>query len=102
AGIAVIAAGLAASYALVKRSGISPDHPLMHILAGDRWHILGLYALASVCAPVVEETMFRGALFHHLRARWGWPIAAPIVAFIFAIVHPQGWVAVPVLGAASL
>src|SRR5262249_59937285 len=75
---------------------------IVHLLRGDRWHVLGLYALASVFAPVIEETMFRGALFHHLRRRWGWGVSAPIVALLFAIVHPQGWVAVPALGSIAI
>lgn len=102
AGIVVMIAGFLVTYALMKRTGIQPEHPLIHMLEGNRWHVLGLYMLVSVFAPVMEETMFRGALFHHLRRRWGWAISAPIVAFIFAIIHPQGWVAVPVLGSIAL
>jgi len=102
AGIVVMIAGFFVTYLLMKRTGVSPEHPLIHILQGDWWHVLGLYALVSVFAPVMEETMFRGALFHHLRRRWGWAISAPIVAFIFAIIHPQGWVAVPVLGSIAI
>ena len=102
AGIVVMIVGFILTYVLIARSGISPEHPLVHILQGDRWHVLGLYALVSVFAPVIEETMFRGALFHHLRRRWGWAITAPIVSFIFAIIHPQGWVAVPVLGSIAV
>jgi membrane protease YdiL (CAAX protease family) len=102
AGIVVMIAGFLVTYLLVKRTGISPEHPLIHILQGNIWHVLGLYALVSVFAPLMEETMFRGALFHHLRGRWGWAISAPIVAFIFAVIHPQGWVAVPVLGSIAI
>jgi len=97
AGIVLMIVGLLLSYVLIVRSGISPEHPIVHLLQGDRWHILGLYALASVFAPVIEETMFRGVLFHHLRRRWAWGISAPLVSLLFAIVHPQGWVALPVL-----
>ena len=102
AGIVVMAVGIAITYLLVKQTGLSPEHPLINMLQGDRWHILGLYGLVAIFAPVMEETMFRGALFHHLRRRWGWAISAPIVAFIFAIIHPQGWVAVPALGSIAL
>ena len=102
AGIIVMIGGFFVTYLLMKRTGVSPEHPLIHILQGNVWHVLGLYALVSVFAPVMEETMFRGALFHHLRRRWGWAVSAPIVAFIFAIIHPQGWVAVPVLGSIAL
>jgi membrane protease YdiL (CAAX protease family) len=101
-GLVVVVAGFLVTYLLVKRTGISPEHPLIHILQGNIWHVLGLYALVSVFAPFMEETMFRGALFHHLRRRWGWAISALIVAFIFAVIHPQGWVAVPVLGSIAI
>jgi membrane protease YdiL (CAAX protease family) len=53
---------------------------------------------AVVAAPVMEETFFRGALFAHLRSRWRWLVAGPLVGFIFAAIHPQGWTAIPVLG----
>jgi membrane protease YdiL (CAAX protease family) len=102
AGLVVVVAGFLVTYLLVKRTGISPEHPLIYILQGNIWHVLGLYALVSVFAPFLEETMFRGALFHHLRRRWGWAISALTVAFIFAVIHPQGWVAVPVLGSIAI
>jgi len=102
AGLVVVTAGFLVTYFLMKRTGISPQHPLVQMLQGSRWHVLGLYLLVSVFAPLMEETMFRGALFHHLRGRWGWAVSAPIVAFIFAIIHPQGWVAVPVLGSIAI
>ena len=102
AGLVVVAVGLFITAALAKWSGGTPQHPITQMLSGDRWHILALYATACVFAPVMEETMFRGALFHHLRSRWRWVFSAPIVAGIFAIIHPQGWVALPVLGAIAL
>jgi membrane protease YdiL (CAAX protease family) len=56
-------------------------------------------------APLVEETMFRGALYRHLReASAGWGRVSSVVvstflsSFLFAVIHPQGWLAVPVLG----
>jgi membrane protease YdiL (CAAX protease family) len=81
----------------VEASGAKPDHPLMHMLEGDRLHVLFLYGLASIFAPMLEETMFRGALFHHLRRRWGWLFSACVVSFLFAAIHPQGWSVVPAL-----
>jgi len=102
AGLVVMIVGFLVTFLLMNRTGSSPEHPLIHILQGSRWHVLGLYALVSVFAPVMEETMFRGALFHHMRRKWGWAISAPVVAFVFAIIHPQGWVAVPVLGSIAI
>ncbi|MEC9372363.1 MAG: type II CAAX endopeptidase family protein, partial [Planctomycetota bacterium] len=59
--------------------------------------ILQTYLLAAVWAPVVEETLFRGAFYHHLRGRLAPIGAALLVAFVFAIIHPQGLIAVPAL-----
>jgi membrane protease YdiL (CAAX protease family) len=60
--------------------------------------------LACVAAPIVEETMFRGVLFRHLREMGRfWPrfgalmFAAVVNSLIFAAIHPQGLVGIPVL-----
>ena len=65
---------------------------------------LQVILLARVIAPIVEETMFRGVLYRHLREAshaWRWLpsviFSGTVSSFIFAIVHPQGIVAVPVL-----
>jgi membrane protease YdiL (CAAX protease family) len=59
--------------------------------------VLQLYALAALYAPIVEEIMFRGALYHHVRARLPWWLAAVAVGVLFAAIHPQGWVGIPML-----
>ncbi|MFC1758649.1 lysostaphin resistance A-like protein [Planctomycetota bacterium] len=82
-----------------------PSHPIIQWATES-----GLFAkcmilfLASGIAPVLEETMFRGFLYRHLRDASGrWRRFVSIIAsagfssFIFAIIHPQGWVAVPTL-----
>jgi membrane protease YdiL (CAAX protease family) len=46
--------------------------------------------------------MFRGLLFHHLRRRWSWLVSSLIVSGIFAMLHPQGWVAIPALSSIAL
>jgi membrane protease YdiL (CAAX protease family) len=63
-----------------------------------------LVIVACVAAPIVEETMFRGVLYRHLRGMTaGWRTALSAIAsgtvagFIFAVIHPQGFVAVPAL-----
>lgn len=102
AGLPVIAVGIIVTAILVKLSGLSGAHPVNEtITKGSGWIIL-VFALASIWAPVTEELMFRGALFAHLRERFGWWISAPVVAVVFAIIHPQGWVALPALGAIAL
>jgi membrane protease YdiL (CAAX protease family) len=103
AGLVVVVPGFFVSYLLVRASGTDASHPIVtEILSGSRWQLLGLYGVACIVAPASEETMFRGILFHHLRSRWNWPISAVIVSFLFAILHPQGWAAVPALAAIAL
>ncbi len=96
--------GVGLSLVLIKIAGAHPSHPIAGWIeeGGGWWHILALYGVACVLAPVLEETMFRGALFHHLRRRWSWLPSALLVAFIFAIIHPQGWTLVPGLGAVAM
>jgi membrane protease YdiL (CAAX protease family) len=88
----------------------TPSHPIMEVISkADFWMIAQLLFLASVVAPLVEETMFRGVLHRHLReatGRWGgflsFLVSAAIVSFLFAAVHPQGFVAIPPLMALAL
>jgi membrane protease YdiL (CAAX protease family) len=91
---------------LSRRAGLDlhPDHPLVGIaLAGHGWmHWLILISVASGFAPIVEETMFRGALFHHLRGWWTWPAAALVGGLVFAALHPQGLSAIPPLCAMAI
>jgi membrane protease YdiL (CAAX protease family) len=87
-----------------------PSHPIIQELIQPNWAVrIQLLMLASIAAPIVEETMFRGVLFRHLRdatRRWGSVIsiamATAVNSFIFAIIHPQGWVAVPALMALAV
>jgi membrane protease YdiL (CAAX protease family) len=118
----ILAVGLVVTLILAKLSGMPglglladasndfrvPDtagHPIVGVVAGGSWYQrLIILWLASFVAPVVEETMFRGVLYRHLRELTG--VAGPwvsvafsgtVVSFIFAVIHPQGLVAVPVL-----
>ncbi|MGD9690458.1 MAG: lysostaphin resistance A-like protein [Phycisphaerales bacterium] len=78
-------------------------HPIGALLAGaDFWMLVAIASLAVVWAPLVEESIFRGALYHHLRARLHWTVAGLTQAVLFAAVHPQGWVAIPALGSIGL
>jgi membrane protease YdiL (CAAX protease family) len=82
-----------------------PSHPIVEVVArADVLARLEVLFLACVVAPLVEETMFRGVLYRHLReatSRWGsvWSflVSATVVSFLFAVIHPQGLIAVPVL-----
>jgi membrane protease YdiL (CAAX protease family) len=97
--IPFIAVGLAISAILIRVTGTTPSSSIIRYLHGN---MLGLYAIVCVYAPVLEETMFRGALFHYLRGRWSWPMSAALVSLIFAMIHPQGWVAVPALAGIAM
>ena len=82
-----------------------PGHPIQEdIMSGNQFTIFFVFISACVAAPIVEETMFRGVLLRHLRD-WtsGWQVWASIVfaslvnGIIFASIHPQGLVGIPVL-----
>jgi membrane protease YdiL (CAAX protease family) len=80
-------------------------HPIFEWIAhGSFWDRVQLVVLASVVAPLVEETMFRGVLHRHLRdlscgagAVVSVLFSGLVVSTIFAVIHPQALVAVPVL-----
>jgi membrane protease YdiL (CAAX protease family) len=82
-----------------------PSHPAVgYVIGPDWWERLQVLLLASVIAPIVEETMFRGVLYRHLReASAGLGLilsvlfSATLVSFVFAVIHPQGLEAVPIL-----
>jgi len=82
-----------------------PAHPIITDLAqGHWWAKVQVLFVAVVAAPIVEETMFRGVLYRHLRdasAPMGIVLSIVLSTFIntlvFAVIHPQGWVAMPAL-----
>jgi membrane protease YdiL (CAAX protease family) len=82
-----------------------PAHPVvLSVAQGDIWVRLQVLLLACVVAPLVEETMFRGVLYRNLREAtcrlgrgWSFLVSATVVSFLFAAVHPQGLVGIPVL-----
>ena len=67
-------------------------HPIVPILtqAPDNFKIALIFFLAVVCAPIIEEIMFRGALYGWLRTRSSATASVVISSLIFAAVHPQG------------
>jgi len=102
AGLVFVAVGALITLMLVRATGARPSSPVVEELQSSPWHIVGVFAAACIVAPILEETMFRGVLFHHLRERWRWIVSAPLTAVIFAAVHPQGWAAIPVLSAIAI
>ncbi len=85
-------------------------HPAAEQLAvGTWWQRAQLLLLACVIAPIVEEFAFRGLLYRHLRDATGAMrlgssvlLSAVLSSVLFALLHPQGWMAVPVLTAIAM
>lgn len=84
-------------------SGWAPVHPAAEWLAdASPWQRVQLILLACVVAPLVEETVFRGLLYRHLREATGVMrkgsgvvVSAGISAVLFAFLHPQGLLTIP-------
>jgi len=99
AGLPIVALGAAITFALIKFTHAEqPIHPIAGETGGGILGALLLYLAAAVLAPLMEETLFRGMLYHHVRSKLPWVISALLVGLIFASIHPQGWAAIPVLG----
>jgi membrane protease YdiL (CAAX protease family) len=83
----------------------SPSHPIVESIGDGAWLVwLKMFFVASIVAPIVEEIMFRGVLYRHLRdATVKWRVATSVLlsggvsSLVFAIIHPQGIFGVPVL-----
>jgi membrane protease YdiL (CAAX protease family) len=88
----------------------APGHPIVFWAGRASWWVwLEVLFVASVVAPIVEETMFRGVLYRHLRSASSALrpalsvfLSAIVVSFLFAVIHPQGFLAVPMLMALAL
>jgi membrane protease YdiL (CAAX protease family) len=83
----------------------TPTHPIVDKVLHSGWQgwVQAVF-LASVVAPLMEETMFRGVLYRHMReataglSRWlSVILSALVVSFVFAALHPQGLLAIPLL-----
>lgn len=97
AALPLLAAGMIAASWIMKFTGEFPSHPIVDVFAGDGWAKFGAIMLAVVWAPVSEEVMFRGLLFPGLSAWMRWLLGMLMSAFVFAVIHPQGWAGVPAI-----
>ena len=75
--------------------GVDPAksaHPIIPLISEtqDPWVILTLTVLAVIIAPVIEEIMFRGALYSWLRQYLSAVPAMLLSGLAFASLHPQG------------
>lgn len=91
--------------ALTGQSVSDATHPIQEAIAEGGVAVrIALLVLAAVFAPLVEEIVFRGVLYRHLRERLG--VLGPFASFmmaalassaLFAAIHPQGIVFAPIL-----
>lgn len=65
-----------------------PRNPIQDIVnQASTGTLVLVFMLATIWAPFVEESIFRGALYRHLRGRVGLAIAVPVVAIMFGFMH---------------
>jgi membrane protease YdiL (CAAX protease family) len=81
------------------------SHPIVETFGGGGLGIIAVFAVACIAAPIVEEIAFRGILYRHLReselflGRVVAVVLSTVVSsIIFAGIHPQGLLFIPVLG----
>lgn len=89
--------GIMAASWIMRLTGDFPSHPIVEVFAGDGRAKFGAFMLAVVWAPVTEEITFRGLLFPGLSAWMRWFLGIVLSAFVFAVIHPQGWAGVPAI-----
>ncbi|MCH2182960.1 MAG: CPBP family intramembrane metalloprotease [Mariniblastus sp.] len=85
--------------------GTQGGHPIQEdIASGDITTWLIVFVTACIAAPIIEETMFRGVFYRHLRDAtnrwhryWSVAFAALVNSLIFAAIHPQGIIGIPLL-----
>lgn len=98
ASMPILAVGLALTLVFTRFTEQPPHHPIVDWLqetgAGG---IAIVVVLAVLWAPLVEESLFRGGLYHYFRGRLGIFGSALLVSLAFAAIHPQGLAGIPFL-----
>jgi len=108
AAVPLAAVGFIIAFILSALTGTAVSdatHPIQEAIAEGGLAVrLALLVLAAVFAPLVEEIVFRGVLYRHLRERLGglgqfasFVVAALASSALFAAIHPQGIVFAPIL-----
>ncbi len=75
-------AGVALLALVAGARSLDFDHSMFDLLK----HLLSA-ALTAVCVAVLEEIVFRGALFGALRQAWSWRKALTVSSLIYALLH---------------
>lgn len=93
----LVGAAFVLTILLSRWASADATHPIVDGLTGPAVVLVLLFLLAVVWAPLTEEIFFRGMFFGHARRIMPWPVASAVVGVIFALMHPQGWTAMPLL-----
>ncbi len=66
-----------------------PSNKILEVVGQQQgtWLLVVFFLLATAWAPLAEESIFRGALYGHLRQRWPWFPAAVVTAIGFGLMH---------------
>lgn len=76
------------SQAMFGEDAAPPHNPLLDLITSATPGQLALFAsLAVIWAPLVEETVFRGALYRHVRSRVGIAAGVVVSALVFGLMH---------------
>lgn len=100
AGFPVLVAGFVVTAILTALLSESPGvHPVVEQMKEGGGGVNLALVLLMICAwaPLVEEAVFRGGFYHHLRRKLGFFPSALLTGAVFAVIHPVGFVAMPVL-----
>ena len=81
-----------ASLALVAWTGVAVG---VRVIRGDvpgltLAEVIALSAVSAGVVAVLEEVLFRGALFGGMRRAWPWPFALAVSSVVYALVHFMG------------
>ncbi len=77
---------------------VVPNNPVLQLVeTASPLQIALMVSLVVIWAPLVEETVFRGALYRHVRSRLGIVTAALLVGTMFAFMHSYGVLFTPPL-----
>jgi membrane protease YdiL (CAAX protease family) len=94
AGLPVFVAGIAITFVLMMiRASITgqskpPHNPIAEAFSSATpLQLIMLGLLATIWAPIVEEAVFRGGFYRHLRGRAPVLVAAAISAVVFGFMH---------------
>ena len=103
AGMPILLVGMLLTLAVTAITKQEASHPIAdELINPSLLQLLSIYFMACIWAPITEELMFRGALYHYLRS-WAAPVAAAVlVAIVFAAIHPQGISGIPMLSAIAI